>query len=253
VDRFRRRVATLVVLADARPGWRPAEYEEELWGCRTRFEYPVCKLLDLGPDLERWAEAGNPAALVVAAHLAAQSTQGDMAKRKTRKWELVQRLYEWGYSRRDILELFRLLDWLMVLRPELEIEFRQELKRYEGNQSMAHITSIERLAREEGREEGRVEGIAEGRVEGIAEGRVEGIAEGRVEGIAEGRREEAAKLIVRQTRKRFPGFASGDEDAIRGLSVSRLEDLSEALLDFTGIEELRQWLSHAGPTASNGL
>lgn len=86
---------------------------------------------------------------------------------------------------------------------------------------MPHITSIERLAREEG------------------------IAQGREQGIEEGRREGAAKLIVRQTRKRFRGFASSDEDAIRGLSVNRLEELSEALLDFTGIEELREWLSQA--------
>jgi hypothetical protein len=220
VDRFRHRVATLVVLADARPGWRPAMFEEELWGCRTRFEYPVCKLLELGPQLDRLEEAGNPIALVMAAHLATQSTPGDMEKRKIRKRELVRRLYE-SYSKRDILELYRLIDWLMVLPEALEIEFRQELKRYEGDKAMPHVTSIERLARKEGREEG----------------------------IAEGQREGAARLMVRQTQKRFPGFASGDEEAIRGLSMSQLEDLSEALLDFTGIEDVRHWLSHAGPTA----
>jgi len=35
VDRFGRRVVTLVVLADERAGWCPATYEEELWGCRV--------------------------------------------------------------------------------------------------------------------------------------------------------------------------------------------------------------------------
>ena len=34
-DRFGRRVATLVVLADERAGWRPSVFETELWGCRT--------------------------------------------------------------------------------------------------------------------------------------------------------------------------------------------------------------------------
>jgi hypothetical protein len=36
VDRYGRRVVTLVVLADPRPGWHPGSYEEELWGCRLR-------------------------------------------------------------------------------------------------------------------------------------------------------------------------------------------------------------------------
>jgi hypothetical protein len=37
VDRFGRRVATMVVLADDREGWRPDRFEEELWGSRVCF------------------------------------------------------------------------------------------------------------------------------------------------------------------------------------------------------------------------
>ena len=64
----------------------------------------------------------------------------------------------------------------------------------------------------------------------------------REEGLAESRR-ETASLMLRLTRKRFAGLHSGDEEVIRALSVTRLEDLSEALLDFSRIEDLRQWLS----------
>jgi hypothetical protein len=34
VDRYQKRVVSLAVLADTSPGFRPAAYEEETWGCR---------------------------------------------------------------------------------------------------------------------------------------------------------------------------------------------------------------------------
>src|SRR5207248_913998 len=46
-DRFGKRVLSLVILADERPDWRPNHYEEEVLGCRVRFDFPICKLLDL--------------------------------------------------------------------------------------------------------------------------------------------------------------------------------------------------------------
>jgi hypothetical protein len=49
-DRFGRSVVSLVLLADAHLDWRPESYEEQLWGCRLRFEYPTCKLLDLAGE-----------------------------------------------------------------------------------------------------------------------------------------------------------------------------------------------------------
>jgi hypothetical protein len=57
--------------------------------------------------------------------------------------------------KRHILELFRLLDWLLKLPMENEAEFRQQLDNYEKTKVMPYVTSIERLAKEEGREEGR--------------------------------------------------------------------------------------------------
>jgi hypothetical protein len=161
VDRYRRRVVTLVVLADPRPGWRPGPYEEELWGCRVRFEYPVCKLLELGRDQEALEQSDNPAATVVAAHLAAQATDGDMELRKVLKGQLARRLYERGYGEKEILELLRLIDWLLVLPEGLEIAFREELTTFEREKTTPHITSFERLSREEGLQQGMQRGRQE--------------------------------------------------------------------------------------------
>ena len=76
---------------------------------------------------------------------------------------------------------------------------------------MAHITSFERIGIKKGREEGRQEG--------------------------------AADVTVRLARKRFPEFGPEEEAAIRKLSLIRLKEFSEALLDFGGIADLRNWLA----------
>jgi hypothetical protein len=89
--------------------------------------------------------------VVVAAHLAAQRTGTDMAQRHRLKWQLTRRLYDHGYRREDILELYRLIDWLMRLPEDLEKEFRRELHDYEQERVMPYVTSIERLGRQEGR------------------------------------------------------------------------------------------------------
>jgi hypothetical protein len=207
VDRFNRRAATLVVFADDRPGWRPDLYEEELWGCRVQFTYPICKLLDFSRDSETLEASSNPAAVVIAAHLAAKASRGNMELRKRSKWQLVRRLYDRGYNHHDVQELLRLIDWLLVLPEAMEQTFEQELIEFESENTMAHITSFERI------------------------------------GIQKGRHQGAADLTVRQARKRFPEFSPEDEAAIRKLSLVRLEELSEALLDFAGIADLRNWLS----------
>ncbi|NCA72817.1 MAG: transposase, partial [Sphingobacteriia bacterium] len=64
---------------------------------------------------------------------------------------LVRLLYQRGYSREDILELFRVLDWMLQLPDGLEQELKRELIAFEEQTNMPYITSIERLGRQEGR------------------------------------------------------------------------------------------------------
>jgi len=160
---------TLAVLADTSPGFRPGAYQEETLGCRVRFEYPSCKLLDF-PDAQLERE-DNPVAIVIAAHRAAQSQTRDPVRRKAMKWEITRRLYEHGYSKETVLELFRLIDWLLSLPEEQRVEFRREVFEYEARKHMPYITSIEEMGRQEGRQEGRREGRQEGLREGVINAR----------------------------------------------------------------------------------
>lgn len=153
-DKYRTDIVSLAVLADATARFRPSAYTRERWGCALNFHFPTCKLLDLNA---RWAELEadtNPFALVVMAHLKAQESR-DGVTRKGWKMRLVRLLYQRGYGREDILELFRVLDWLLQLPEDLALEFRRELIAFEEQANMPYITSIERLGRQEGRQEGQ--------------------------------------------------------------------------------------------------
>lgn len=91
---------------------------------------------------------------MVMAHLKTKATTGAPQQCQQWKWVLVRRLFEQGYSRNDVVELFRLVDWMMGLSREMEQEFRADLRQYQEDRQMPYITSVERLAKEEGAKEG---------------------------------------------------------------------------------------------------
>jgi predicted transposase/invertase (TIGR01784 family) len=62
------------------------------------------------------------------------------------------------------------------------------------------------------------------------------------EGREQGRQEEAVNFVTRQLRKRLGEFPQEVGSVILGLSLPMLEDLGEALLDFTSLADLQAWL-----------
>ncbi len=143
-DRFNRTVVSMAILADDRPSWKPNKHTSELWGCKAELKFPIVKVLDF---LSRWWELEqslNPFAVVVMAHLQAQRTRQDPQGRLEWKVRLVHLLYERGYGRDEIIDLFRFIDWVITLPEELEEQFDQVLEEIEEERRVEYITSIER-------------------------------------------------------------------------------------------------------------
>lgn len=166
-DRYDRPVASLAVLSDERSNWRPEHFGYELWGCKVGIRFPVAKVID---HADRWDEleaSDNLFATVVMAHLKTRDTHQDEAGRKRWKLYLVRRLYERGYQREDIINLFHFIDWLMRLPEEMEESFWAEIRQYEEDEKMEYITSVERIGIKKGIQQGIQQGILEGLLEGI--------------------------------------------------------------------------------------
>jgi hypothetical protein len=142
-DRYRKPVISLAVLGDERASWRPSFYGYALGGCELSLRFPVAKLLDYETQWQSLEESTNPFAVMVMAHLKTKATRGVPQERKQWKWSLVRRLFERGYSREDIVQLFRLIDRMMVLPQELQREFKEELRRYQEESQMPLLSRIE--------------------------------------------------------------------------------------------------------------
>jgi hypothetical protein len=222
-DRYRVPIESLAILGDEGTRWRPTQFQPRVvWETALTFRFRSVKLLDY-QAWEALEASDNPFALMVMAHLKTRETKHDGAGRLHWKMTLVRRLYERGYGREDILMLFRFLDWLMWLPEALTTQFWQTLQTYEEAHQMTYITSIERL------------GIEQGRAEGIEQGR------------AEGMQQERLHLVLRLLTRRCGALTPATETRIRQLSLGQLEQLAEALLDFTGTDDLDTWLQALPP------
>jgi hypothetical protein len=148
--RHRCRVITFVVLGDLSPSWRPGHFSSDVPPLGMSLGYLSLKLIDLEVKLESPRFRGNPVAMVVRAHLAALRTRHDLEARYTQRVALVRRLYEEGFSQKDVVFIHGLIDRLMILPRPLMIRFRQELFTIEKDKNMPYVDTLTRMSREEG-------------------------------------------------------------------------------------------------------
>ena len=141
---------SLAVLGDEQGGWRPERFDREELGCDNYFRFPMVKLLDYRARRTELEASANPFALVVLAHLAAQDTRHDPEGRRGLKWALARRLYGRGYTREEMLRLYRFIDWLLELPGALAAEFWRDLRAYEREQTVTFVTYAERIGQGSG-------------------------------------------------------------------------------------------------------
>jgi len=158
-------VVSLAILTDNNPRWRPEQYLDELAGCEIRFKYPVIKVLDYADRWEELETSDNPFASVLMAQLRAIQTRKNASARYEARWDITRRLYERGYNKEQIRDIFAFMDWIMHLPKRLEEDFRLRLRNLEEVKKMPYMTYIERKGKEEGRREGRTIGLKQGAVQ----------------------------------------------------------------------------------------
>jgi hypothetical protein len=69
---------------------------------------------------------------------------------KAWKFYLVKLVYQRNYSKEDILQLYRYIDWMISLPRELEAQFLKDVYLLEEEKKMPYITSAERFGIEKG-------------------------------------------------------------------------------------------------------
>jgi len=158
-DRYGQPILSLAIIGDTKEDWYPRRYSHAIDGCKVSFNFPIVKLWDYRQKWDKLEKSRNPFSIVVRTHLKGIETRRAPKKRLRWKIDLCKALYEAKYSKKDVQELFRFMDWALALPEPLELQFDQFLNEYEELKKMPYVTSIERRGIERGRQAGQQEAV----------------------------------------------------------------------------------------------
>ena len=161
-DRYDKPVASLAVLTDEHPNWRPDYFSYGVLGSETSIRFPIAKLTDYHDKVNELLAADNSFAIVTATHILTQRTRKNDEERYQAKRLLVRLLYQRKWDKQRVIDLFSVIDWMMRLPEELEQQLWQEIEILEENEKMQYVTSVERIGIAKGRQEGLQEGLLKG-------------------------------------------------------------------------------------------
>jgi hypothetical protein len=212
-DRHARPVVSLAVLGEP-IAEAFGDFSYERWGCRMGLRFP---LVSLSGYRERWTEldaSSNPFAVVTQAHLKAQDTAGSESARYQAKLGLIRSLYRRGFARRDILELFRFIDWVLTLPEGLENQLWTEVQQFDEERRMRYVSSFERNAQKKGMEKGMEKGVEKG--------------------IGKGQ----ARLLHLQIQQRFGAPPPEVEARLQGATPEELEHWALRVLEAGSLDDV---------------
>ena len=225
-DAYGQRVISLAVLTDEDESWRPNNFSYNLFGTGVALNFRAVKLLDSRGDWTALVNNSNPFAVIVMAHLKALETKNLPQQRYRQKFEIIKGLYARGLHQEDIRQLFRFIDWVMMLPEELETKLETQVKTLTEENSMEYISGLERRAIERGRQEGQQQGIQQGQYL------------------------TAASFSIRLLTRSLGELSPQVVKKIEKLSLAQLEKLIDALLDFSTMSDLNKWLRENGKSVT---
>ena len=133
--------------------WKPSrKYELKYYGSGVEFQYLLFRLADF--DRDKLLADDNPIALVVLAAQDAERHRRRSQERYDVKWRLIRILYQRHYTRKEIVELFEFIDWVLQLSDGDEERLWQDINTLEEVNRMPYITSVERIGIKKGFEQG---------------------------------------------------------------------------------------------------
>jgi hypothetical protein len=231
-DRFKTPVTSIAILADESPSWNPEPFNYGMWGSQMGLNFISTKLLDYKDKWTYLEKIENPFAIVVMAHLKALETKNDTSLRKQWKFELAKLLYEKGYLEKEVLDLYKFIDWILNLPDKLEELFLQEISIYEKEKKMPYVTNAERI----GEKRGEKRGLEIGKKRGLEIGEQRGVKIGEQRGVKIGEKNRLLSIIANARKEGIsPELTSKltglDIELVKKLLKNEITDIPLHLLD----------------------
>lgn len=154
-DKYKKPIVTIAILTDDNSKWRPTAYYQSLWGCQLELQFRTVKLLDYKTQHEILEKSNNIFATIILACLVAMETKKNVQTRFQQKLAFTRRLYERGFNKKQISNLYKFIDFVMALPKDLELKYHQVLVEMEEEKRMSYVTTAERIGIEKGKHQGR--------------------------------------------------------------------------------------------------
>jgi len=159
-------------------------------------------------------------------------TARNKKKRVNEKLELIKHLYQKGFSKQDIINLLRFIDWVLELPDDVEPLFQQELEKFEKEKKMYYITQLQRPSYEKGMEMGVKKGREEAKNEGINKG--------------------ISRTVSRQIAKKFNSDIRRELPRLRNLPTNDLLELAENIFSYKSLNSVHDWIKQKKMAAKAG-
>jgi predicted transposase YdaD len=142
--------------------------------------------------------------------------------RKDAKVAIIRLMYERGYSKQQILELFNVIDWMIQLPSSLNEDFLNTIYAIEEDKNMPYINTAEQV------------GLEKGELIGIQKGEQIGIKKGEQIGILRNQRETALTLL----ELKFGALPDWATEMIRQADATKLDAWTRGVLTAESLEAL---------------
>ena len=229
-DLYQKPIISIAILGDTDPHWRPSIYREEIFGCVTEVRFHVLKLIDYRSQRETLETSTNPFSVVILAHLAALDRYPTDQEKLHQKIGLTRLLYERGFQKQQILDLYLFIDYMLTLPEPLAIVYNDEIHRIEEEKNMAYITTAERI--------GMQKGLEQGLQQGMQQGIQQGMQQGMQQGLRQGARQLGHMFFLRLVKRKFSTIPNKYLSKIDEADEESLLAWGERTLDATSLEDI---------------
>lgn len=211
-------VASLVLLADEEPKWRPQAFHNDILGTVMGISFTAAKLLDYADRTDALLASHNPFAWVTLAHLRTQQAHHDPDKLYAAKWQLTKLLYQHGWRKQRIITLFNVINWMMALPASHQRRYWQEVLQMEKERNMELLNPLQQMF--------------------LDDGLKKGLKQGREQGLEQGRREGAALVLERLLSQRFGPLPQTARKKLAKASVEQIGVWSDALAEAQSLKQV---------------
>jgi hypothetical protein len=131
-DKYNHQVISLVILTDADAAYRPDTFRQTGWDFKLELHFPLVKIIDFKDKIKDLEASSDPMAIVVLAQLQYLESRNNTAEVKYDvKIALIRMLYRKGYTKKQIIQLFHFIDWLITLPEALDEKITDEVIKIE--------------------------------------------------------------------------------------------------------------------------